>query len=162
MAQGLALRSKMLKQGCSFEAEITADYGKTLHTFTLKCTADPEGNVQFSVLQPESIQGITGTLGTKGGALTFENTALAFPLLADGELSPVSSPWILIHTLRSGYIRSCGTDGGDTRMTINDSYEEDALQLDIWLDGEHVPKYVQITWQGRSILSMRISSFLFL
>ncbi len=160
--QGLELRRKLLQQGCSFEAEITASYADAIHTFTLQCTADAEGNLTFSVVKPESIQGISGTLSGKGGALTFEDTVLAFPMLAEGEVSPVSSPWLLIHTLRSGYIHSCGEDGGELRLTIYDSYEEDALQLDIWLDSEGVPKYSQILWQGRSILSIQISSFLFL
>ncbi len=36
-------------------------------------------------------------------------------------------------TLRSGYITSAGMDGGRLRLTIDDSYEDDALHLDIWL-----------------------------
>lgn len=159
--KGLELRDKLLRTGCSFEAKITADYGETVRQFTLQCTADTEGSVSFTVIQPESICGITGRLSERSGELTFDEAALAFPLLADGELSPVSSPWIFIHTLRSGYIRSGGMDGGEIRLTIDDSYEEDALQLDIWLDGQDLPKYVQILWQGRSILSMEVCNFTF-
>ena len=159
--RGMELRSKLLQSGCSFEAKITADYGDLIHTFTLQCTADPSGSISFTVSQPETICGITGTLSAHGGALTFADTALAFPVLADGELSPVSSPWIFINTLRSGYIRSAGDEGGDVRLTIDDSYEEDALQLDIWLDGQDLPKHVRILWQGRSILSMDVCNFTF-
>lgn len=159
--KGLELRSKLLQTACSFEARITADYGETVHQFTLQCTAHTDRSVSFTVIQPESISGITGTLSELAGELTFDGAALAFPLLADGELSPVSSPWIFINTLRSGYIRSGGMDGGEIRLTIDDSYEEDALQLDIWLDGQELPKYVQILWQGRSILSMDVCNFTF-
>ena len=159
--KGLALRSKLLQSGCSFEAFITADYGEKIHTFTMQCTADANGNLSFTVTQPESISGITGTLDHRKGALTFDGNVLAFPMLADGELSPVSCPWIFIHTLRSGYMRSAGMDGGFIRLTIDDSYEEDALQLDIWLNEQQLPKHVQILWQGRSILSMDVRNFTF-
>lgn len=150
-----------MQTGCSFQARITADYGETVRQFTLQCTAHTDGSVSFTVVEPESISAITGTLSKQAGELTFEGAALAFPLLADGELSPVSSPWLFVNTLRSGYLRSGGLDGGDIRLTIDDSYEEEALQLDIWLDAQELPKYVEILWQGRSILSMEVSDFTF-
>ena len=159
--KGMALRSKLLQSGCSFEADIIADYGEAVYTFTLQCAADPDGGVSFVVTMPETISGITGKLDHSKGALTFDGSILSFPMLADGELSPVSCPWILIHTLRAGYLRSAGLDGDAVRLTIDDSYESDALQLDIWLNDQDLPQYVQITWQGRRILSMKVRNFTF-
>lgn len=162
LASALALRSQAQQSPFTFDAKITADYGDELQTFTLQCAVATDGTVSFTVTQPSSISGITGNLRATGGELTFDDKALAFPMLADGEISPVSAPWIFVSTLRGGYIRSCGADGERLRLTIDDSYQDDALQLDIWLDGQQLPVYTEILWQGRRFLSMEISNFTFL
>ena len=159
MDRAMALRSKMLARGVSFEAVITADYGDKLHSFSLACQTDAQGNLTFSVLQPEVIAGITGRLTAAGGKLTFDAAALAFPLLADGQLTPVAAPWILIKTLRSGYLTSCGADGQYLRLAIDDSYEDDALHLDIWLDEARLPGHADVLENGRRILSLDVSNF---
>ena len=88
----MSLRQRVLKADhLQFQAEITADYGDTLSVFTLDCQASSQGDVTFQVLAPESIAGIAGTIQAGKGALTFDGTALFFPLLADGQLSPVSA-----------------------------------------------------------------------
>lgn len=158
---GLSLREKMLSHGCSFTAEITADYGDKTYAFSMGCTADTDGTLKFIVTAPESIAGISGTITKDAGYLTFDDAALAFPLLADGEASPVSAPWILVNTLRSGYLSSAGMEDSCIRLTIHDSYEEDALQLDIWLDEDEVPIQSDIIWQGRRVLSVTVKDFTF-
>ncbi len=145
--------------GCSFEMEITADFGDATYSFGLQCEADKQGNVRFSVLTPETIAGITGIIDQTGGKLTFDDKALVFSLLADGEVSPVSAPWLVLKTLRSGYLSGAGSEGEYTRITAYDSYEIDALQVDIWLDGQGMPIQAETIWQGRRVLSMRIHNF---
>ena len=163
LQRGVDLRERLLQgNGCSFKTEITADYGDKTYCFTMQCSADTSGNIMFSVLEPESIAGITGTLCASGGQLTFDDTALAFEMLAEGEVSPVSAPWILIHALQGGYLSSCGMEGDSLRLTIDDSYEQDALQLDIWLDSDDLPDRAEILWQGRRVLSLDVDDFTFL
>jgi len=163
MEQAIALRERMLQsQGCSFSAAVTADYGEKVYQFRTDCSADREGNLVFSVIEPDSISGISGRITQKSGQLTFDDVVLAFELLADGEISPVSVPWILVNTLRGGYLASCGPDTDGLRLTILDSYDEDALQMDIWLDEDGIPAYAEILWQGRRILSVNVENFAFL
>lgn len=158
--RGMALRDRLLSgQGCSFDADITADYGDKLYEFSMACQGDVQGNLAFTVTAPETIAGITGTVSDVGGKLTFDDTALQFELMTDDQLSPVSAPWIFLRTLRSGYLTSAGMDGEQLRLTINDSYEEDALQLDIWLDGDDVPVRAEILYDGRRILSLSVKNF---
>ena len=157
----MQLRENMLQKSCSFVAQITADYGDKSYAFSAGCTADAEGNLSFVVLSPESIGGITGKITAQNGYLTFDDSVLAFPLLADGELSPVSAPWLMIRTLRSGYLKSAGMDGENLLLTIYDSYEEDALQLDIWLDNDNRPIHADFLWQGRRVLSITVNDFTF-
>lgn len=161
--RAMALRAKLLaSQGVRFDAEITADYGDSTYTFSMTCSSDNQGNVSFAVVQPESIAGISGTVSAEGGKLTFDDKALSFALMADGQVTPVSAPWLLVKTLRSGYLTSCCREGEYLRLAIDDSYAEDALHLDIWLGEGDGPVQADILWQGRRLLSVAVKNFTFL
>ena len=157
--RAMGLRAKLLAEGCSFRAEVTADYGDQLYTFTMDCRGEALGDLRFTVILPESISGITGIVSETGGVLTFDETALEFPLLADGQISPVSAPWILLRTLRGGYLASVGEEEGLLRLSIDDSYSGDTLRLDIWLDGQNQPVRGEILYGGRRILTVLVTEF---
>ena len=162
MDRAMNLRSKLLSKAVSFDAEITADYGDKTYTFAMNCKADTQGNLTFTVVEPEVISGITGTVSANGGKLQFDDVALAFELMADEQFSPVSGPWILMKTLRSGYLTACTREGDAFRISIDDSYHDDALHLDIWLNGDDVPVRGEIMWQGRRLLTISVKNFTFL
>ena len=160
LERAMALRAKVLTSaGCSFDAAITANYADRVYTFLMHFVCDGKGKLDFTVLEPESISGITGSVSDDGGKLTFDDTALAFPLMADDQLTPVSAPWIFLKTLRGGYLTSANTEEELLHLTIDDSYEEDALQLDIWLDGQNLPVQSDILYDGRRILTVQVSNF---
>ena len=161
--EAMKFRQKVLESdGCTFQCEITADYLEKIYTFTMECSVDKAGNMSFQVIKPDSISGITGKIDQKGGKLTFDEQALGFELLADGYITPVSAPWLWMKTVRGGYIESCCYDDDYYRITCNDSYEEDALQVDMWLDADLVPARCEMVWQGRRILSLDVSNFSYL
>ena len=162
MEEALNIRSRMLSSGCSFRCQITADYIDTVEVFTLDCSVDPDGKVEFTVVEPESIRSITGQVEGEKGALTFDDVILAFPLMADDRLSPVSSPWILIQTVRKGYITACTREGEGLHLTIDDSYADDALTLEVWTDQQGFPTAGEICWQGRRVVSMTVEGFAYL
>ncbi len=157
--RAMDLRVRLLTSQCSFDADITADYGDEVYQFSVTCEGDTDGNLGFTVTAPESIAGITGVITQEEGQLTFDGTALSFPLLADDQVSPVSAPWILLKTLRGGYLSAAGMEENLLHLTIDDSYEEDALQLDIWLNEETQPIRADILYDGRRILALRVSNF---
>jgi len=157
--RAIALRMKLLSADCSFDVKITADYGDKISQFSVTCQGDTYGNLAFTVTNPETIAGITGIIDHEGGKLTFDEVALAFPLLAEEQISPVSSPWIFLKTLRGGYLTAAGTEEELLRLTINDSYEEDALQLDIWLDSTDCPVRAEILYDGCRIVTLEIENF---
>ncbi len=160
MDRMLELRSSLLSaKSCAFDARITADYGDKTYTFSMHCTADPKGNLQFAVTEPETIAGIAGKIEGKKGSLTFDDTVLAFELLCDDQLTPVSAPWVLLTALRGGYVSDCGEDGNFTRVTLQDSFGEDALTVALWLDGDRQPVHGEILWKERKILTMEIKNF---
>lgn len=158
--RGMALRSKLLQaNSCTFNVDITADYGDKVYTFAMACQGDANGNVMFTVTEPQTISGITGAISNEGGKLTFDDTALQFDLMADGQVTPVSAPWVFLKTLRGGYLTSACTEEDQLRLTIDDSYEDDALTLDIWLDAEDIPVRAEILYDGRRILSLSVTNF---
>ena len=157
--RALELRTRLLKDACSFDMVVTADYGDEIYTFSMTCQASAKGEVQFTVTEPKSIAGISGTLSPEGGKLRFEEQVLSFPMMADEQFSPVSAPWVFIKTLRSGYLTSAGREGAYLRVAIDDSYAEDALHLDVWLDEKDLPVRAEVLWKGRRLLSMEVKNF---
>ena len=158
--RAMALRADLLGCGaCSFDVTVTADYGDELYTFGMACTGENTGDLGFTVTAPETIAGITGEFRGEKGLLTFDDFALEFPRLTDDQITPVSGPWILLKTLMGGYLTSCGPAGELLQVTINDSYEDDALTLDIWLDAENRPVRAEILYDNRRIVTMDIENF---
>ncbi len=155
----LQLRQQLQTAQCSFSAVVTADYGDKTYSFSMDCESDGKGNLSFTVTEPESIAGISGKIEKGEGALVFDDVALAFELLTDDQLSPISAPWILIKTLRSGFLRSSGQDGAFIRATLMDSYEADALMVDVWLEDDRKPVQAEILWKDRRILTIEVKDF---
>ena len=157
--KAMELRAQLLTaQGCSFDAVITADFSDKTYSFTVAYQSDSDGSVTFEVKAPDTIEGITGTISADGGKLTFDDKALAFELLADGQVTPVSAGYLLVKTLRSGYLRGCGTRGDEIQVLIDDSYQEDALNLDIRLGEDHVPVSADILYKDRRFLSLVVKN----
>ena len=160
MDRAVNIRNMLLQSdGCEFTAVVTADYVSSVYTFTMDCKLSKEGTVSFCVAEPDGISGISGKLSAEGGEIQFTDTVLAFHMLADGELSPVSAPWIMMNALRSGYIRACGYDGEFFKIAIADSYEEDALMLEILFDSSDMPVYGEVLYNGRRSLAIDIRNF---
>ena len=162
MNQAISLRDKILYgNGCSFQAIINADYGENIYTFSVDCCTDCEGNLTFTITGPNSISGLTGKVKTTGGEILFDDRVLAFHSMAEDQITPVSAPWVFMKALRSGYIASCSTEDTITEVTIDDSYAQDALRMQIRLK-EEKPVSAEIFWQGRRILMLTIENFTFL
>ena len=161
--RALALRKTLVERnGCSFDADITADYGDNVYVFSMECTTDKEGNLTFCVTEPETIAGISGKISDNGGAITFDDKVFAFQTIADGQITPVTGPWLFIKTLRSGYLNGCAKTDTGLEISIDDSYAEDALHLNVWTDADGTPTGCEIFWQGRRILSIAVKEFSYL
>lgn len=158
--RAMDLRALLLRAASvTFDADVTADYGDKLYTFSLSCVSDERGDVGFTVTAPETISGITGHISRESGKLTFDDTALQFDTLADGQVTPVTAPWIFLRTLRGGCLTAAGVEGEQLRLTIDDRYEDDALQTDIWLSSDDIPLRCEILYGGRRILTLSVSNF---
>lgn len=157
--EALAIRGKLLASECRFRCSITVDYEDALETFTLDCESEPEGELEFSVVTPESISGISGKVDGEEGELTFDGQILAFPLLDRNSLSPISAPWILMQTLRKGCITSVARTQQGLLLCIDESFGENSRNLEIQIDGNGIPVAAEISVQGRRVVSMEIEGF---
>lgn len=160
MEQAMEFRTALLNaNGCGFRIQATADFSDRTYSFEMECETDREGNLQFSVLEPEYISGISGTIQYDSGNIIFDDVVFGFPLQNEGYLAPVAGPWVMVRALRSGYIRYSGIEEGLLRITVDDSYEEDALTLDIWFNEDGVPIQADVFENQRRILSFRVENF---
>ncbi len=155
----LSLRDSLNESdGCSFHTKITADYGEKIYIFGMDCKTDRDGNLYFTVTEPATIAGITGRINSDGGAITFDDKVLAFRTMADGQITPVSAPWVFMRSLCGGYMRDCTGEEHDYLISVDDSYEEDALQLRVSVEDDK-PVASEIFWQGRRVLTLIVEEF---
>ncbi len=160
LSAAMKFREELLAaESCSFRAEVTADYGDSLNEFSMDCQGDQKGTVTFEITAPESIAGIRGTLEARGGNVLFEGEALYFPLLTDDQLTPASAPWVFLRSLRSGCITAVCREEELLHLTVDDSFEEDALKLDVWFQDDKIPVRADILYNGKRILSLKVDSF---
>ena len=156
----MAFRKTLLEaSSCSFETTVTAYISDAVYQFQLTCATDKSSNLTFTVTDPESISGISGIISQDKSAITFDDTVLAFPVLADGQFSPVSGPWIFYSTLCSGYLRGCTKTDDGYLLTVDDSYDENSLRLEIETDPQCVPIRAEIYYQEKLALSLTIRNF---
>lgn len=159
MEAALELRSRCLSApSVRFTAGIRADYITHLEEFSLECVGDQDGKISFLVLTPEEISDIRGSVSGTDGTVEFDETVLAFPLMAQGRLSPLAGPWVVLQAIRSGNILAAGREGELLHLTIDDSYADNALTVDLWLEEGEVEQ-AEISWEGRRCLTMTFDDF---
>lgn len=160
--QALALRKQIENSnGCAFHATVTADYGEKIYIFAMDCQTDKEGNLTFTVTKPDTIAGITGKITAAGGAITFDDQVLAFETMADGLVTPVSAPWVLVKTIKSGYLKGCAETENGFEISADDSYADNSLHLEINVK-ENLPISGEIFWNGRRVLTLSVENFRYL
>ena len=126
---------------------------------SLKAKLNVKGSEMMETVAKEFSNALT--VSASGGKLTFDDVAVKFPLMADGQVTPISGPWILMKTLLGGFLTAACEEDDLLHLTIHDSYEEDALQLEIWLSAEDVPVCAEILYDGRRIVTMNVENFTF-
>ena len=117
----LTIRSEFLALSAfSTQAELTADYGQRIYTYTLDISADTEETV-LTVREPELVSGITARIRDDSGFLEYDDLCLETgPLTADG-LTPLSAIPAMLDAVRGAYILSCGFgDDGTLRVDYGD------------------------------------------
>lgn len=156
----LLLRNRVASSSsCSFVADVTVDYGDSIYSFSADCCLDAKNNMEITILAPASIAGIKGRISADSGKLTFDEQVLAFEMVANGQVTPICAPWLLMKALRGGYISMCSSEDTGIFVRIDDSYKDADFGLDIRLDNQNIPVSAEIVWEGKRIVSMTIKEF---
>lgn len=151
-----ALRETIAQaQEIRLQCEIQAAYTDGVECFTLLCTQKGDEAMTFQVLAPEAIEGIQGTVDETDGTLRYDGAILGFPLLARQRLSPVSGPWVMLRALRSGCLTGWSREGEIYHLTLDDSYGDDPLTVDVWIR-EKTLLSGEISWRGQRQLSIQV------
>ncbi len=159
LSQAITFRGQILSAGgCSFCAEITADYGQEVHTFKLACDSDADGKVTFRVMEPDSIAEITGHMEGEEGAVTYDGLQLAFPLFVYDRVSPVAAPAIVVNCWLKAFILSAGASDGEYRVTYEKKIDEKVLLIDTYFE-KNIPISADVCYNGSRIISLKISEF---
>ena len=152
----MLLRDKLnIASNCKFIATVTLDYGDSLYTFVSRCEADAENNMRVTILEPAAIVGICGEISAESGRLVFDEQILAFEMIADGQITPICTPWLLIQALRSGYISSCGAG----TVHIDDSFKGCEFSIEVYLNEDGIPNEAEFVWNGKRVVSMTLNDF---
>jgi len=154
----LSFRTALLgASGCVFSAEITSDYGDHVFVFGMDCQSK-DGQMHLHVKEPDSIADIIATVSEDGTDISFEDVELEFGLLANGQVSPVTVPWLLEQCWRGAYIAWSGADGDTQRITYLRGYDHEELTVDTWFsDGK--PIYAEVLIDGVKCISVEILDF---
>lgn len=159
MQEAVEFRSELVQAGgCSFQAQITAEFEQSVTEFSLDCQCSSEGTAQIVILSPESLQGVTATVTEKGGTLCYDGLAVDFGLLAEGKLAPAAAPLLLSQCWTSEYILSAGEQEGLCRVSYQMGYGEKSMNVDTWFEN-HLPIYAEICYNNERILKVSISEF---
>ena len=152
----LSLRN-ILNDGksCQFTAAVSADYGESIYTFSAACTTDAKNNMKVTVIEPNSIAGVCGTISAESGALVFDDHVLAFEMIADGIITPISTPWLLMKALRGGYISSYSAES----VRVDDTFRGCEFTAEVRFDEHGDPNEAEFIWNGKRIVSMTINDF---
>lgn len=148
-------------KGCTFTAEVTADYGDLVYEMTMDCAA-ADGTTAITVTEPEPISGITADIANATGTVTFDGMALDFGVLEDGQLAPLAAPGIAVESWNTAYIASAGEADGYYRVTYENGYEDEKIIVDTWFSvDDHIPQYAELRTGSRSLIKMTILNFQF-
>lgn len=160
MERALKFRNSLLQaSSVTFDTVITADYESTIHTFKMNCQWDSTDQMKFTVLEPSSISGVSGTISRDNGKILFDEKALFFETIADRQITPISAPCVMMLAMKSGYIKGAGNSEDGYLIQLNDSYKENALDLNLQMNNDCEPIFVEVFYDGRRVVSLSIENF---
>lgn len=143
--------------GCTFETQVTADYGTYIRQFTLTCLAG-EGEARLTVEAPEYASGITATVSGEDAAVQFSDTVLGLEQFTSREISPMAAPYILSQAWEKGYISETGMDGELEQVTYLLGYGMEQLTVTTNFQGQ-IPETVWISDGKNDLITCEITEF---
>ena len=155
--RALDFRNGIGSGGCSFVAEVQADYGDKVYQFTLECAYDGQDGF-LKVLSPEAIAGISARVDGGSATMEFDGLSLEYGELANGYVAPLTIPWLLGSTWADDYISSAGEDNDRYLVTYLKGYHDEELTIKTWFE-KNTPVFAEVSYNGQRVLSAAIREF---
>ena len=146
---------------CAARAELTADYGQRIYTYTLDVAGNGE-ELTLTVAEPDLIAGITARVKQGESFLVYDDLVLETGPLTDEGLSPMSAIPAMLEQLRGGYLMAWDMEDGALRITCGDpeGTPDRGTVYDLWLDAEsHALLRGEVSSNGRRCIQCTFSSF---
>ena len=143
------------------EAEVIFHMPQEDRTFTLQCDFAPQKST-VTVTAPETVKGVTATIGEDGVAVIYDGAVLSAGRSED--VGPVNSLPFLLHTIGSGYLleesRETLEDVRCRRLVLDTAVGDTALQCAAWIDEETLlPRYAEFSVDGAVLVSVKMLAF---
>ena len=161
--QALTIRGEYLAmEGFSAQAELTADYGQRVCSYTLEVDAS-SNEITLTITQPDVLSGITARCRNGDGFLEYDGLVIETGALNKQGLSPMSAIPEMLEQLKSGYLMAWSSEAdGSLRITCGqpDSTPDQGTVFDFWLDGNsHALLRGEVSVDGRRCIQCTFSSF---
>lgn len=161
MQEALQFRTDLLAaQGCSFEAELTAQGETEVFECTLRCSLSPDGTARAEVLAPEEIAGVTATITNHGMQIDYDGVRVDCGQL-NGSVSPIGMPSLLYAAWTGGYIATAGSE--EQRMMARYLMDSGSAekQISTWFSADGTPESCEVVENGVVVLQCRLRDFSF-
>lgn len=149
----------MASAGCAYEARVLADYGERVYDFNLQCEYIPDREAKLTVISPDIISGISAVISSDGTNVEFDGASLDFGEMANGNVAPMTVPFLLGRAWSSEYIHSVGQDGDYILVSYLMGYGDREIVVETWLADDGTPVRCDISHAGTRCITVSISDF---
>jgi len=159
LASAIEFRAALVQAGgCSFRAQIEADFGDRIEAFTADCDFSADGTARLTILAPETLAGITAAVTDSGGKITYDGMSVDFGLLANGNVIPAAAPALTALCWCKEYISAAGWDEDIYRVTYEKDFDEKRLLIDTFFKND-LPICAEVCYNNQRILKLNISDY---
>ena len=149
----LEFRESIQESYLILNAELKADYGDYVETYTINARETTEGT-DLEVVEPEAISGICATTDGETFALAYEGVILDVGTLTSTGITPISGIPALISAMREGHIEQCWEETYNEEDTVAVSLcVEENTMVTLWLDSDDLtPLFAELSENGQTAL----------
>lgn len=159
LEEAIDFRAQLVQAGgCSFQSQVTADFGDNVEEFTLDCQGDTEGTLHMTVLEPEVLSGITAEVSDGGGKITYDGLSVDFGLVAQGNVSPAAAGGLVLDAWLNGYISAAGQEDEFYRVTYKKDFEEKQVVVETYFKNG-LPNYAEVCYNNQGVLKLHFTEF---
>ena len=162
----LAVRAAYLSaQGCTAQADLTADYGQRTYDFSAAVTVRGE-ETELVLTAPEELAGLTAHLSGGDGALQYDDFVVETGPLSDAGLTPLGAIPALLKAAREGFIDSSTYETMDGARTLRVFCRDPAgtvgagQEITLWFDPDsRALLRGEISVDGRRVIECVFNEF---